>query len=117
MLRKLCLLPAAAVLAFAPPALAATPAIGADRPPTVGAPTLLSTDAPCASSRCDWSVWVPNRYGQLVGAGVLGVGATVVWTPSLAIAARPYVVVALKVTQGGPTNQFSLVQRAFVVVP
>lgn len=81
MLRKLCLLPAVAVLAVTPLAHAATPAFTADRPPAVGAPTVLSTDADCTTARCDWSVWVPNRYGQLVAAGVLGGGAAVVWTP------------------------------------
>lgn len=114
---KLALLPAAALLAVTPPAHAATPVFTADSPPRVGVPTTLSTDADCLSSRCDWSVWVPNRYGQLVAAGVLGSGGEVVWVPGAGMAGRPYVVISLKVTAGGPTNQFSLAQRAFVVAP
>lgn len=92
-----------------------TPAIFASPIPQVDTTTTFTTDADCYTNRCDWSLSYPNRFGQLVNGGQLGTGASATKTFTLADANRAYEIIKVKVTQPGPTNNFTLGQFGFKV--
>lgn len=91
-----------------------TPSIEVDQTPQVGVLVTFSTDADCVVNRCDWS-WKYVSGGIYKTGGQIGTGPTPVYTFTAYAAAKPYVVVVVKVTQAGGTNNFVLGQRAFTL--
>lgn len=108
-----------AAVAFATPVYAAPVAsFTADSAPSVGQPTAFTADGgtSCYVNRCQWDWEFVGTGGIYRVGGQLGEGATVVWTPTAYAATKPYVVVKLKVTAAGGTNNFGIAARAYVVV-
>lgn len=93
-----------------------TPSITVNNPPTVDQPATFATDANCISNRCDWS-WVYLSGGAYKNGGQMGSGQSVSYAFTAFAASKPYVVVKVKVTSPGGTNNFVLGQRAFFFGP
>lgn len=121
--RLIVTLASAVVLAatLTPGVVEAAPNAGfvADGAPTVGQPTTFTVDAQtnCAVNRCQWDWEYIGAGGVYKIGGQLGEGSRVVWVPSVAAAAKSYVVVKLKVTAAGGTNGYGIAAHAYVVTP
>jgi hypothetical protein len=84
--------------------------------PHVGVPVRFdATGTDCNTNRCDWSWVFYNKYGQVLNGGQMGTGLVVNYTFTAFAAAKPYVIVKLKVTAPGGTNNYTLAQHAYVV--
>ena len=121
-MRKLLISVALALTALA--SFTATPALAAPTAtftsstttPQVGLPVRFdATGTDCTTNRCDWSWVFTNKYGQTLNGGQMGTGLVVNYTFTAFAAAKPYVIVKLKVTAPGGTNNYALAQHAYVV--
>jgi hypothetical protein len=120
-MRKLLVSVALALTALA--SICATPALAAPTAgftsstatPQVGIPIRFDAQADCVTNRCDWSWVFYNKYGQILNGGQMGSGTTVTYTFTAFAASKPYVIVKLKVTEPGGTNNYALAQHAYVV--
>lgn len=109
-----------AAVAFATPVVAAPSAsFTADSAPAVGQSTTFTAgaDTSCSVNRCQWDWEYVGTGGTYRIGGQLGEGSTIAWTPTAFAASKPYVVVKLKVTAAGGTNNYSIAARAYVVQP
>lgn len=84
------------------------PAIITSAPPVVNIPVTLTTDADCNTSRCQWSWDYFNQYGQVKTGGQIGEGQSTTYTFSTYAASKSFVVIKVKVTSPGPTNNYML---------
>jgi hypothetical protein len=90
-------------------------------PLTVKVGTLVTFDG--GSSVCDpgltctyqWSWTYRTSGGQVLNGGQMGTGKVIRYTFSAYAASKPYVTVKLKVTSSGPTNNFAVATKSFVV--
>ncbi len=111
-------------LALTAASITATPAMAAPTAsftsststPKVGIPVRFdSTGSSCYTNRCDWSWVFTNSYGQTFTGGQMGTGQSVTYTFTAFAASKPYIIVKLKVTAPGGTNNYAIAQHAYVV--
>ena len=121
-MRKLLISVALALTALA--TVTATPALAAPTAsytssttaPQVGIPVRFdSTGSSCYTNRCDWSWTYTTSGGQTLNGGQMGTGASVTYAFTASAATKPYVIVKLKVTAPGGTNNYAIAQHAYVV--
>ena len=121
-MRKLLISAALALTALA--SITATPALAtpiasftsSTTTPHVGIPVRFdSTGSSCYTNRCDWSWTYTTSGGQTLNGGQMGSGTSVTYTFTAFAASKPYIIVKLKVTAPGGTNNDALAQHAYVV--
>lgn len=88
------------------------PTITVSSVPTVGVVTTFTTEQQLGRKQWTWQYLSGGAYK--VG-GQMGEGTSVDYAFPESAASKPYVVVMVKVTSGGGTNNFVVGQRAFVV--
>ena len=119
-MRKLLISVALAVLTSvtAAPVLAAPTAsyTSSTNAPQVGMPVMFdSTGSSCYINRCDWSWTYTTSGGQTLNGGQMGTGASVTYAFTASAASKPYIIVKLKVTAPGGTDNYAIAQHAYVV--
>lgn len=84
----------------------------ADDPGTPESEAVAGTN--CTTNRCQWA-WYYLSGGIYKVGGQIGEGHDVTYTFPASAALKPYVLVQLKVTAPGGTNNFTTVGHAYVV--
>jgi hypothetical protein len=64
-----------------------------------------------------WSWTYRTSGGRVLTGGQMGSGKVIRYTFGTFAASKPFVTVKLKVTVSGPTNNFSIATKSFVVLP